>query len=199
MPRIIVFGHSWGHSDSPIIFTRNFITREDHWRITSLVTKEFLFTASHRLFCIVRKASYYDDFMAWECFWCYWWWLSVIGEMIVLLLPLLMMMIIIISIIIIMIIITIIWTNSWLVQYHDQYFIDVMSSHLVVLSALLHYHFHSYRYVYHYGCAYHDNNYLLVLKITMSINKLKKDVNSVRCVAAYPMRFIHFVWRKWHT
>ena len=31
------FSHSWG--DLPMIFTCDFVTRENHWQITSLLTK----------------------------------------------------------------------------------------------------------------------------------------------------------------
>ena len=43
-------GHSWG--DLPIIFTRDFVTREKHWQIASLVTQKSLFTVTHALFFI---------------------------------------------------------------------------------------------------------------------------------------------------
>ena len=35
-----------------MIFTRDFVTRENHWQITSLVTKKSLFTVTHALFFI---------------------------------------------------------------------------------------------------------------------------------------------------
>ena len=44
------WGHSWG--DSPMIFTRDFVTRENHWQIASLVTQKSLFTVTHALFFI---------------------------------------------------------------------------------------------------------------------------------------------------
>ena len=44
------FGHSWG--DLPMIFTRDFITRENHWQITPLMTKKSLFTVTYALFFI---------------------------------------------------------------------------------------------------------------------------------------------------
>ena len=44
------FGHSW--CDLPMIFTRDFVTRENHWQIASLVTQKSLFTATHALFFI---------------------------------------------------------------------------------------------------------------------------------------------------
>ena len=44
------FGHSWG--DLPMIFTRDFVTRENHWQITPLVTKKSLFMVTHALFFI---------------------------------------------------------------------------------------------------------------------------------------------------
>ena len=44
------FSHSWG--DLPMIFTRDFVTRENHWQITSLGTQKSLFTVTHALFFI---------------------------------------------------------------------------------------------------------------------------------------------------
>ena len=44
------FGHSWG--DLPMICTHDFVTRENHRQITSLVTKKSLFTVTHALFFI---------------------------------------------------------------------------------------------------------------------------------------------------
>ena len=45
-----VFVHSW--CDLPMIFTRDFVTRENHWQITSLVNKKPLFTITLALFFI---------------------------------------------------------------------------------------------------------------------------------------------------
>ena len=50
LPWITIFGHSWG--DLPLIFTRDFVTRENHWQITPIVTKKSLFTVTHALFFI---------------------------------------------------------------------------------------------------------------------------------------------------
>ena len=50
LPWITIFGDSWG--DLPLIFTRDFVTRENHWQITPLVTKTSLFTVTHALFFI---------------------------------------------------------------------------------------------------------------------------------------------------
>ena len=44
------WGHLWG--DLPMIFTRDFITRENHWQIASLVTQKSLFTVTHALLFI---------------------------------------------------------------------------------------------------------------------------------------------------
>ena len=43
-------GHSW--CDLPMIFTRDFVTRENHRQIASLVTQKSLFTVTHALFFI---------------------------------------------------------------------------------------------------------------------------------------------------
>ena len=43
-------GHSWG--DLPMIFTRDFVTRENHWQIASLVTQKSLFMVTPALFFI---------------------------------------------------------------------------------------------------------------------------------------------------
>ena len=52
-------GHSWCDlpmifiRDEPMIFTRDFVTRENHWQIASLVTQKSLFTViTHALFFI---------------------------------------------------------------------------------------------------------------------------------------------------
>ena len=50
LPGITIFGHSW--RDSPMIFTRDFVTRENHCQIASLVTQKSLFTVTHALFLI---------------------------------------------------------------------------------------------------------------------------------------------------
>ena len=44
------WGHSWGHL--PMIFTRDFITRENLWQITPLLTQKSLFMVTHALFFI---------------------------------------------------------------------------------------------------------------------------------------------------
>ena len=41
---------SW--CDLPMIFTSNFVTRENHWQIASRVTQKSLFTVTHALFFI---------------------------------------------------------------------------------------------------------------------------------------------------
>ena len=43
-------GHSW--CDLPMIFTRDFVTRENHWQIASLVNQKSLFTVTYALFII---------------------------------------------------------------------------------------------------------------------------------------------------
>ena len=40
-----------------MIFTRDFVTRENHWRIASLVTQKSLFTVTHALFFISSSQS----------------------------------------------------------------------------------------------------------------------------------------------
>ena len=45
-----ILGHSW--CDLPMIFTRDFVTRENHWQIASLVTQKSLITVTHALFFI---------------------------------------------------------------------------------------------------------------------------------------------------
>ena len=40
-----------------MIFTRDFVTRENHCQITSLVTKKLLFTVTHALFFIYNLAT----------------------------------------------------------------------------------------------------------------------------------------------
>ena len=40
-----------------MIFTRNFVTRENHWQIASLVTQKSLFTVTHALFFIIFSVS----------------------------------------------------------------------------------------------------------------------------------------------
>ena len=47
-PLITILGHSW--CDLPMIFTLDFVTRENHWQIASLVTQKSLSTVSHALF-----------------------------------------------------------------------------------------------------------------------------------------------------
>ena len=49
-------GHSW--CDLPMIFTRDFVTRENDWQIASLVTQKSLFTVTHALFFIYCIVSY---------------------------------------------------------------------------------------------------------------------------------------------
>ena len=41
----------------PMIFTRDFVTRENHWQITPLVAKKSLFTVTHALFFISRASD----------------------------------------------------------------------------------------------------------------------------------------------
>ena len=46
-------GHSW--CDLPMIFTRDFVTRENYWQIASLVTQKSLFTVTNALFFISNE------------------------------------------------------------------------------------------------------------------------------------------------
>ena len=57
LPWITIFKNSWG--DLPMIFIRDFVTRENHWQITPLVTKISLFTVIHALFFMyhIRQTS----------------------------------------------------------------------------------------------------------------------------------------------
>ena len=51
-------GHSWW--DLPMIFTRDFVTRENYWQIASLVTQKSLFTVTHALLlisCMIDRGS----------------------------------------------------------------------------------------------------------------------------------------------
>ena len=43
-----------------MIFTRDFVTRENYWQITSLVTQKSLFTVTHALFFISPKFVHRD-------------------------------------------------------------------------------------------------------------------------------------------
>ena len=43
-----------------MIFTRDFVTRENHWQITPLVTKKSLFTVTHALFFIYPLCHVHD-------------------------------------------------------------------------------------------------------------------------------------------
>ena len=43
-----------------MIFTRDFVTRENHWQITPLVTKKSLFTITHALFFILCESPGFD-------------------------------------------------------------------------------------------------------------------------------------------
>ena len=43
-----------------MIFTRDFVTRENYWQIASLVTQKSLFTVTHALFFISRMYEYYS-------------------------------------------------------------------------------------------------------------------------------------------
>ena len=52
LPRITIFGHEWG--DLPMIFTGDEVTSENHWQITSRVTKKSLFTATNVFFCYLH-------------------------------------------------------------------------------------------------------------------------------------------------
>ena len=40
-----------------MIFTRDFVTRENHWQIASLVTQKSLFTVTHALFFISTQSE----------------------------------------------------------------------------------------------------------------------------------------------
>ena len=59
LPWITIFGHSWG--DLPMIFTHDFVTRENHWQITSLVTKKIVI---HGNSCIIL---YIFIISLWNC------------------------------------------------------------------------------------------------------------------------------------
>ena len=48
LPWITIFGHEWG--DLPMIFTSDEVTSENHWQITSRVTKKSLLTVTNVLF-----------------------------------------------------------------------------------------------------------------------------------------------------
>ena len=52
LPWITIFGHKWG--DLPIIFTSDEVTSENHWQITSRVTKKSLFPVTNVLFYFLR-------------------------------------------------------------------------------------------------------------------------------------------------
>ena len=56
---ITIFGHSW--CDLPLIFSRDFVTRENHWQITPLVTKNSLFTVTHALFVMSLITGIFPD------------------------------------------------------------------------------------------------------------------------------------------
>ena len=43
-----------------MIFTRDFVTRENHWQITPLVAKKSLFTVTHALFFISTNQLHSD-------------------------------------------------------------------------------------------------------------------------------------------
>ena len=70
LPWITIFGHSWGdlpickfaspHSwgDLPMIFTRYFVTRGNHWQITSLVTKVVIHGNSCIMFYFLQHSSF---------------------------------------------------------------------------------------------------------------------------------------------
>ena len=53
---ITIFGHEWG--DLPTIFTSDAVTRENHWRIASPVTKTSLFTLCHTVFNFLHALLY---------------------------------------------------------------------------------------------------------------------------------------------
>ena len=60
-------GHSWG--DLPMIFTRDFVTRENHWQIASLVTQKSLFTVTHALFFILLRRHIVSSRRYWIPVW----------------------------------------------------------------------------------------------------------------------------------
>ena len=65
------FAHSW--SDLPIIFTLDFVTRENYWQIASLVTQKSLFTVTHALFFMSQMIIPNACFGLCErcvCLWC---------------------------------------------------------------------------------------------------------------------------------
>ena len=50
-----------------MIFTRDFVTRENHWQNTPLVTKKSLFTVTHALFFIYfDMESNYIHYKVWD-------------------------------------------------------------------------------------------------------------------------------------
>ena len=52
------FGHEWG--DLPMIFTSDEVTSENHWQITSRVTKKSLFTVTNVLFYFLHAILYLE-------------------------------------------------------------------------------------------------------------------------------------------
>ena len=52
------FGHEWG--DLPMIFTSDEVTSDNHWQITSRVTKKSLFTITNVLFYFLHAILYLE-------------------------------------------------------------------------------------------------------------------------------------------
>ena len=57
----MLFGHEWG--DSPIIFTSDAVTSENHWRITQWVTKTSLLMATNFLhaFLVLKHREIHEN------------------------------------------------------------------------------------------------------------------------------------------
>ena len=55
---ITSFGHTW--SDSPMIFNRDSVTRENHWRITSLVTQIVAHDKPYIILCFCHCHCYWS-------------------------------------------------------------------------------------------------------------------------------------------
>ena len=54
----MIFGHKWG--DLPMIFTSDEVTSENHWQITSPVTKKSLITVTNVLFYFLHAILCYE-------------------------------------------------------------------------------------------------------------------------------------------
>ena len=52
LPWIMIFGHEW--SDLPMIFMSDEVTSENHWQITSRVTRKSLFMVTNVLFYFLQ-------------------------------------------------------------------------------------------------------------------------------------------------